>query len=360
MQNLTVENESRKEPTMTNQLSPSAPPPGPAQSHQNVAFRMLTPVFNYQIEGNGRFSHSGQYRNARFEILLRPYKHEQSDFDEVTCYCSESIRQLQGLREFPHSRHFMQTANYVLLVDTRQPAAQYQNNTSEGMHVLQAALNAFRLHSSAGLPSHDTYIWRDPPPLHPGLHTHCPNAYQNRFSHLSPVSELRQAEFAPCQATIDSLVSKTWNNQLTFDSVLSLAMEYDRVCFTLEHVEHAFLILMTAFEALFKKDATEKASKAAVRIGRLLGKSKRGCKDIQGAFFDDPRAYSKIRNQVAHGDPGLNVSNVQALYPGLHGYVKQAMIELLAMPAGTLDTTKNYYDEITRLVDARFNSLPPK
>jgi hypothetical protein len=39
--------------------------------------------------------------------------------------------------------------------------------------------------------------------------------------------------------------------------------------------------------------------------------------------------------------------------------VKQAIIELLALSAGTVDDTKNYYDEISRLVDGRFHGLPP-
>jgi hypothetical protein len=188
---------------------------------------------------------------------------------------------------------------------------------------------------------------------------HFPNAYQTRSSHLGSVSELRQEDFASCQGTIETLINKIWNNHLTFDSVLSLAMEYDRVCFTLEHVEHAFLIQMVAFEALFKKNANKNGSKAAKRIGRLLGTSKKECQEIQRAFFDDPvYAYFKIRNQIAHGDPSLNISDVQAHYPGLRNIVKRAVIELLALPPGAVDHVKNYYDEITRLVDGRFKTLP--
>jgi hypothetical protein len=252
---------------MTTQGSPGVSAAGPAQSQQNVTFRMMTPVFNYQVEGGGHLKHSGQYGNARFEILLRPYQHNATDFDEVTRYCDESTLQMQELREFPHSRHFMQTANYVLLVDAIQPAAPNQNGSRECVQIMAAAQNALRLHSSGGLPSHHTYSWRSPRALHAGLQITSPNAYQSRFSHLGLLS------------------------------VLSLAIEYHRVCFTLEHVEHAFLILMVAFEALFKKDETEKASKAAGRIGRLLGKSKKGKRTVPGriAVLGRMKAFSNTR-----------------------------------------------------------------
>ncbi len=35
--------------------------------------RILTPVFDYKIEGAANFSHSGQYKGADFEVVLRPY-----------------------------------------------------------------------------------------------------------------------------------------------------------------------------------------------------------------------------------------------------------------------------------------------
>ena len=171
---------------------------------------------------------------------------------------------------------------------------------------------------------------------------------------------MAETDFAACRATADTIINKTWDNSLTFDRVLTLALEYNRVCFTLERVENAFLILMVAFEALFKRDETENGSKASWRIGRLLGQNKKECQEVKQAFFDDTVfAYSKIRNKIAHGNPSLNLSDVEAHYPGLHGYLRQAIIALLAWRPGTIDATKNYYDEVDRQVEARFRMLPP-
>jgi hypothetical protein len=174
---------------------------------------------------------------------------------------------------------------------------------------------------------------------------------------LGRVSVLQAAAFDACRNTIDVLMRKTWGNA-TFDKVLLLAMEYHRLSFTLERVEHAFLILMVAYEAMFKKE-NENAGKPAQRIGRLLGATtKKDCKAIQREFNDDPDSFSKIRNRIAHGDPNLNLATVESKYPSLYRHVTAAIVTLLNLPSGSLDDTKDYYDEIGRLTESRFLGLP--
>ena len=110
--------------------------------------------------------------------------------------------------------------------------------------------------------------------------------------------------------------------------------------------------------AILRSTLPAQCTRGVTSVGRTL--TKKECQGIQRAFCDDPtNAYCKIRNQIAHGDPNLKISDVQVHYAGLHGHVKQAIIELLALSAGTVDDTKNYYDEISRLVDGRFHGLPP-
>ena len=145
----------------------------------------------------------------------------------------------------------------------------------------------------------------------------------------------------------------------TFDKVLNLALEYHRLAFTLENVAHAFLILMVIFEALFKKDTEANASQAAQRIGRLLGSTQRECGDIRQQFFDNRgETFCRIRNGVAHGDVGLGNPTVTKLYPCLYQYVTRTMVALLSLAAGTLNTNPDYYYEINKIVEERFNSLP--
>jgi hypothetical protein len=165
---------------------------------------------------------------------------------------------------------------------------------------------------------------------------------------------LRARDFADCRKLFDILLVKNWSDGTTFTNVLHLAREYHRLSFTLENVAHAFLILMVVFEALFKKEK-EKASKAAKRIGRLLGATKKACKDIQREFNND---FCKARNKIAHGDSSLPLTTVANLYPCLYRHVTRAIILLLHLPAGTLDPTKDYYDEINRYVNGRFGNLP--
>ena len=116
---------------------------------------------------------------------------------------------------------------------------------------------------------------------------------------------------------------------------------------------------MVAYEAMFKKDGTENASKPAQRIGRLLGAAtKRDCKAILKEFDADPDSLSKIRNRIAHGDPALNLATVASKYPSVYRYVTAAIVALLNLPSGSLDDAKDYYDEISRYTKDRFDGLP--
>jgi hypothetical protein len=215
-------------------------------------------------------------------------------------------------------------------------------------------VEALRLHSSAGLPNDGQFVFSDSPYLGVMSWT----SRQTRIFHLPAPSTLRTADFAACRTTGDILRSKTWGNN-TFDNVVGLAKEYHRVALTLERVDHAFLILMVAIEAMFKKKDEDNASRAAQRIGRLLGATKAECMSIHKEFFDNKGDwFSKIRNDIAHGDTSLSLTTVAGKYPSLFRHLTTAIITLLNLPSGSIDDTKDYYDEISRLTEARFFGLP--
>ena len=72
-------------------------------------------------------------------------------------------------------------------------------------------------------------------------------------------SILPESEYDSCRETFDVLLGRTWHDANTFDKVLQLAIEYHETTFALTKVEHAFLVLMVAFEALFKKSEERSA-----------------------------------------------------------------------------------------------------
>ncbi len=327
---------------------------------QEVVFRMLTPVFRYSVDGVNSFTHCGNHGNARFKIAMRPYNQNQSDWDEVT-FADAGIRDMLLQREVHISKQFFGRASHFLVADVFHPESSVLpvGNTMESVTVHNAVCEALRLHSSAGLPCQNSYAFRWPPPVYSGLGIHLPCTPQYQFSHLDLPSVLRSSDFDVCRATIGTLLRKTWNDKITFDKVLRLAMDYHRLAFTLERVEHAFLTLMVAYEALFKRDGTENAAAPAKRIGRLLGAAnKKDCMTIQKEFNDDPVSLSKIRNQIAHGDSNLNLATVASKYPSLYRHITAGIVALLCLPSTELDCTKDYYDEISRYTNDRFKGLP--
>ena len=80
---------------------------------------------------------------------------------------------------------------------------------------------------------------------------------------------------------------------------------------------------------------------------------------IHKDFFDNRGVwFSKIRNDIAHGDTSLSLSTVASKYPSLYRHVTGAIVRLLNLPFGPIDNTQDYYDEISRLTEARLFSLP--
>jgi hypothetical protein len=347
---------------MSESASPDPVPPAPAPAPSSeVVFRMLTPIFKYAIDGATCFTHSGDHRGARFEINLRPYAPNLTDWDEVTEHATNNIRNMLLERAIHVSEHFGISAHF-LLTDVFHPASGMSGataSTPECQAVHDAVVDALNLHSSGGLPHHETYTFQCPPSQHSGLVIRTPNSRQARYSHLGRSSELRSTDFNACRSTIDRLLSKPLNGNTTFENVLRLAMEYHRLSFTLERVDHAFLILMVAFEAMFKKKDEDGSNHAAGRIGRLLGAAtKEDCSAITKEFDTGPDCFREIRNDIAHGDTSLSLATVTNKYTSLYRHVTAAIVKLLSLPAGSLDDTKDYYDEISRITKERYDPLP--
>ncbi len=206
---------------------------------QEVVFRLLTPVFRYTIEGATGFTHCGNFGNAHFEIVHRPYAANPTDWAEVTKYADDGVRDLLQKRVIHFSHHFMCAATHFLLTDVSHPAESVSEGAGNSMTIKDAVEDALRLHSSAGLSFEDTFTFRWPPSSHSGLGIHSPNTRQVRFSYLGTPSVLRSADFDACRSTIETLIRKTWNNS-TFDQVLRLAMQYHRLPEFLWHGAEAY------------------------------------------------------------------------------------------------------------------------
>lgn len=338
-----------------------------------ITFQSVTPIFRFELDpSDAEFLHCGRFRSAEYAISLRKYEQGQAGFDELMKYADEySRRALASI----HIHRSCGATDYFLVVDATQPLAddlKVAENSSESVHIASTILKSLQLHSSMGVLCHESYHFRSPfhpysesvrgrvPPYKKGSHiATAPLVGQYLFPHLGVMSVLPDSEFASCRATFDSLVAKQWNDSITFDKVLQLALAYHRIAFNLEAVQHSFLILMIVFEALFKKESDPNAGRAAKRISKLVSTAQSDRKAIQSEFFsNNPDAFCRLRNRIAHGDPALDSDDVKSRYPALYHYITKAIIELISIPDGELDDTKDYYEEVSRFIDNRFNGLP--
>jgi hypothetical protein len=95
-----------------------------------------------------------------------------------------------------------------------------------------------------------------------------------------------------------------WDDAITFDRVLQMAMSYHEVACTFREPKHGFLLLMIIFEALFK-GPDEKTPIAIRRISQMLACDVNQRKLITKRFGTGKGSYTKIRDSIAHGDVSL-------------------------------------------------------
>ena len=290
-----------------------------------VTFRSITPLRSFAFEHpDTEFLHSGIYKSATYTVRLKGYDRTKAGFDELMEGADEWAREQLA----PKYTGFG-GANYYLVADVTEPIGdelKVIGNTFESVNIPNVMIDALRLHSSKGLLFEQMYQFR----LHhsDALFTSRPMPSQYIFRHhgfLGP-SVLSDSEFELCRQTFNTLLQKEWNDKFTFDRLLKMALEYHKATFNLSAVEHSFLILMIVFESLFKKKQESNASQAAMRIAKLLSEAQNHRAKIQRTFFDNNSySFCRIRNDIAHGDPGLNLQVVKSRYPLLYQYITKAI-----------------------------------
>jgi hypothetical protein len=327
-----------------------------------IRFRAITPIYRFEFKPNDAavFSCSGKFRDAEYSIRLKRYEHGKPGFEELMEETNQEYTDKYGPRHVGQNPF----TGYFLVLDVIQPldgqrVMTVSANTQELDEISYAILRSICLHSSRGLWYHKTHIIKYNPHLIDG--SICsPLAKQYTFSRLGPYpSILSDSEFADVQSTFEALLEKKWITNATFSKILDLALEFHKTVFSLQNVAHCFLMLMIVFEAMFKKDNTEESSKAASRISKLISMTKNEKNRIHKEFFDNhPNTFCNIRNDIVHGDPNLDENIIRSKNPILYEYITKAIIKIITIPAGQIDYTKDYYDEISRLAEDNFNALP--
>lgn len=322
---------------------------------KTITFRSITPVLRFEFEQDDiEFSHSGQFREAMYSIRMKKYERGTPDFEDLMKYAEPYYR----LGVVPVYCDVPST--YGLVVDVSQPLTdelELCSDSPESTQITRTILTSLRLHASKGLQYDLTFLTRSPP--HPvGGHTISrPASIQRSIPHLGYSSVLSASEFENCRLTFNALIESRWSNS-TFLKVLSLALTYHRISFCLEAIEHSFLVLMIAFEALFKKKQGYE-SKASDLIAKLLAMKKSDRDRIYAEFSGKAKStFYKFRNGIAHGNPKLDRRLVKSRYSDLYKYVTKALIRLISIPDGAFRPDKNYYEELSCHINDRFEDLP--
>src|SRR5437879_1205648 len=134
----------------------------PAAALPPQTVRILTPVYDFKVEGTDSFTHAGSYKGADFNVVLRPYA-GPADLDALVnlAHANNQPSIPQGCRrwEVPGT-----AGCHVLLVEVALPGSAYALIRAIATEVQLSTEEALRLHS-AGLAHDDPMMFSDSPHL---------------------------------------------------------------------------------------------------------------------------------------------------------------------------------------------------
>ena len=119
--------------------------------------RTLTPVFAYRLDGADSFTQAGKYKGAGFKVDLRPYV--PAEVEGIINHAHDGTRELirQGLQQgfrFPPA-----PVSHVLLIEVALPESAFALDMPIPAEVQLSTIEAIRLHSSAGLPNVEQFVF---------------------------------------------------------------------------------------------------------------------------------------------------------------------------------------------------------
>jgi len=322
-----------------------------------IIFRALIPIFRFEFQENDDvFEHHGEYKEATYQISLKQYEQGEISFNELMKYANHKARKsLESI----HIQDGHPT-KYFLIVDVTQSnneELKVASNSVESVIIEKAITCSLRLSSTRGFRIHNSYSFRWPEAQYFNYSRGTPLISEYRFSHLGQGNSVLSADsFGDVISLFEKILDRETEESSTLSKVIDLAIDYHLTAFKIQKVEHAFLVLMVAFEALFKKDENENINQASDRVAKLLCSDRESKKEISKTFSGaNDESLSSIRNKIAHGDPRLNLELVRAKYPLLYEYVRSAIVNLINLPNNTIGSS--YYDDLTVYVNKRYENL---
>ena len=319
-----------------------------------MTFRSITPVFRFGgLEPGSEYRTHGRFHGADYDVLFERTHPGPGGFRRLTEGASPETKQRLAS---VHFHEVFGAADHFVVVDVAYDLSgmsraeirdfRKRGNTHESATLGRAVLDALRLHCTAGLLVDRSYDWGWPRQLAVSSSSRrlIP---QFAFSHLgTPQSTLPTSAHPALGKTIGAMARRQYpRSSGALNHVLDLALEYHRVAFNLEHTTHAFLILMTAFEALFKEGQRGSVQKAAIRLAEIVASTPEERAQVVNDFEAAlPDGLIKIRNGVAHGNPAITREMASNRYPVLYAYVTRALQEIVVMPKRIVGDPVGYHE----------------
>lgn len=336
----------------------------------SALYGVVIPLFNVNIgtEGRNLFQFTFKPAMTALEgILLDNFTITLFKWDSTDNASKKNLEQYYHTKSLPENFDFFdafpqQHASGMLIVQVRE-----LYSPGPGQNILAQLSNSIYADQIISSFERALKLYDDTEPhFYKGYYFR--NGVNTGVIHW-PIKEMQGQPMRIDKDVLNSL-NKLFFDLLTIDSshrnsvghrVIEIALRYYILSSRQTEYDVIFLMLMIAFEALFKKPNEDSISSARARFCKLLAESKAEHSQISKFMSEDKnvKGCCFLRNAIVHGDESTSSIGSQTFW-NLKRYIRKAILRLVDAITNSNIDLSNYYDSLDQYVNSRFMGLPTK
>lgn len=337
----------------------------------SALYSVAIPLFNVDISAEGQNVLQFTFKPARTAleaILLDNFTITLFKWDSTDDVSKKKLEQYCHTKSLPEDFDFFdafpqQHASGMLIVQVRE-----LYSPGPGQNILEQLSNSFYADQIISSFERALKLYDDTEPhFYKGYYFR--NGVNTGVIKHWPIKEMQGQPMQIDKDVLNSL-NKLFLNLLTIDSshrhsvghrVIDIALRYYILSSRQTEYDVIFLMLMIAFEALFKKPNEVSISSARARFCKLLAENKAEHSQISKFMSEDKnvKGCCFLRNAIVHGDESASSIRSQTFW-NLKSYIRKAIIRLVDATTNSNIDLSNYYDSLDHYVNSGFVGLPTK